>query len=457
MGLTGMEETHKRRCGNCGAEIQARHLGSVKIGDSDVAIGYCERCNAFGVPIGEDEKTYRERMADAKLRVPKGWSMRQCEDGSLELRRGVPCCWLLVFPVGFAVFVASILVAGHFMNIGDMDLRWSVFIAVFAAAVAGFFGLVALGRLTARRYRLGMEALVAESLWLGFIPVCRRMFARTAITSGIIQECGKDYVAVWSNGYDLRVFWRGRSKNEAEFIEANLLVTCESALDEEPLLCGKCGMPFRSKDIDMQSNSLLCPRCSTATEPGSADWVRLVRFRMRYRPHGVVDIPVGFELREGRWWNGALNAALSRYVVVICIAAALLGPFEKLSEPWVCIPISILLLVFAAAPVYLVASAIVGRFGVHRVTAQNGHLAYFHGIGRFGRHVDLPKASVDGFGVMYRGSFFDSNAAFPKAIGIGVKDEKEMKHIFRDCSPVFYHWVEGWLYNVLKTSTEATK
>jgi ribosome-binding protein aMBF1 (putative translation factor) len=82
MGLTDMEEANKRRCWMCGAEIQARHLGSVKIGDSDVAIGYCERCNAFGVPIGEDEKTYRERMADAKRRVPKGWSMRQCEDGS---------------------------------------------------------------------------------------------------------------------------------------------------------------------------------------------------------------------------------------------------------------------------------------------------------------------------------------------------------------------------------------
>ena len=38
-----MEETYKRRCGNCGAEMQARHLGSVKVGDSDVAIGYCER------------------------------------------------------------------------------------------------------------------------------------------------------------------------------------------------------------------------------------------------------------------------------------------------------------------------------------------------------------------------------------------------------------------------------
>ncbi len=216
-------------------------------------------------------------------------------------------------------------------------------------------------------------------------------------------------------------------------------------------------MPFRAKDIDMQSNSLLCPRCSTTTEPGSADWARLARFRMRYRPHGVVDIPVGFELREGRWWNGALNAALSRYVIVICIATALLGPFEKLSEPWVCIPISILLLVFAAAPVYLVASAIVGRFGVHRITAKDGRLAYFHGIGRFGRHVDLPMASVDGFGVMYRGSFFDSSAVIPKAIGIGVKDEKKRTRIFRDCSPVFYHWVEGWLYNVLKTSTETTK
>ena len=452
-----MEETHKRRCGNCGTEIQARHLGSVKVGDSDVAIDYCERCNAFGVPIGEDEKTYRERMAEAKLRVPKGWSMRQCEDGSLELRRGVPFRWLWVFPVGFAVFVAGALVAGYFMNTGGTNLRWPVFIAVFAAAVAMFFGLVALIRLTARRYRLGMEALVAESLWLGFIPVRRRRFARTEITSGSIQECGKYYVAVWSNGYDLRVLWRGRNKNEAEFIEANLLVTCESALDAEPLLCEKCGMSFQPKDIDMPSNSLVCPRCSATTEPGRADVVRLVRFRMRYRPKGVVDVPGGFELREGRWWNGTLNAALSRYVVVICIAAALLGPFEKLSEPWVCIPISILLLVFAAAPVYLVASAIVGRFGVHRVTAQNGYLAYFHGIGRFGRHVELPMDAVDGFGVMYRGSLIDSSAVIPKAIGIGVKDKKKRTRIFRDCSPIFYHWLEGWLYNVLKTSTETTK
>ena len=136
--MTGMEETHKRWCGNCGAEIKARHLGSVKIGDSDVAIGYCERCNAFGVPIGEDEKTYRERMADAKRRVPKGWSTRQCEDGTLELKRGVPCRWLWLLPICLAVFVASALVAGYFMNIGELDL---IFIAVFAAAVAMFFGL----------------------------------------------------------------------------------------------------------------------------------------------------------------------------------------------------------------------------------------------------------------------------------------------------------------------------
>ena len=203
----------------------------------------------------------------------------------------------------------------------------------------------------------------------------------------------------------------------------------------------------------MPSNSLVCPRCSATTEPGRADGVRLVRFRMRYRPQGVIDVPGGFEFREGRWWNGALSAALSRYGVVACIAAALLGPFEKLPEPWFYIPISILLLVFAAAPVYLVASAIVGRFGVHRITAKDGRLAYFHGIGRFGRHVDLPMDSVDGFGVMCRSSFFDSSAVIPKAIGIGVKDEKKRTRIFRDCSPVFYHWVEGWLYNVLKTET----
>ncbi len=38
-----MEEAHKRRCWMCGAEIQARHLGSVKVEDSDVAIGCCDR------------------------------------------------------------------------------------------------------------------------------------------------------------------------------------------------------------------------------------------------------------------------------------------------------------------------------------------------------------------------------------------------------------------------------
>ena len=43
----------------CGAEIQARHLGSVKVGETDVAIDYCERCNTITVPIGDGEKPYR--------------------------------------------------------------------------------------------------------------------------------------------------------------------------------------------------------------------------------------------------------------------------------------------------------------------------------------------------------------------------------------------------------------
>ena len=49
----------KNRCGNCGAEIRAQHLGNCKVGDMDVPVGYCERCNEFAVPIGEDEKPYR--------------------------------------------------------------------------------------------------------------------------------------------------------------------------------------------------------------------------------------------------------------------------------------------------------------------------------------------------------------------------------------------------------------
>ena len=100
---------------------------------------------------------------------------------------------------------------------------------------------------------------------------------------------------------------------------------------------------------------------------------------------------------------------------------------------------------------YLVASAIVGRFGVYRVTAKGGHLAYFHGIGRFGRRVELPLESIDAVGVMYRGSLLDSKATIPNSIGFVVKGEKRGRRIFRDCSPIFYHWAEGWLRNALKT------
>ena len=438
------------RCEICGAEIRERHLGSVNVGDTNVAIDYCERCNTFTVPIGDGEKPYRKRMADAKLLIPKGWSRRQREDGSLELKRGVPCRWLWAFPIGLVAFVASVLAACCFMSIGDMALQPQVLFVVFVGAVSILVSGFALYRLTARRYRLCRDALVVDSLWLGFLPMCCRRFLRTAIMIGIVEERGKEYVAVWSNGYDNCIFWRGRSKEEAEFIEANLIVPCESAAEAEPRLCEKCGMPFRTNDIDMTNNSLVCPRCGAKTEPGNAVWARLVRYRMRYRPQCVVDIPGGFELREERWANATLSAALSRYVAVAVVVAPLAGLFEKRSAPWCYVNIVILLLL-AAVPVYLVASAIVGRFGIHRIVSQGGRIAYFHGIGGFGRRVELPLESIEAVGVMYRGSLFDSNAAIPKAIGIVVKGEKRGRRIFRDCSPIFYHWAEGWLRNALKT------
>ena len=34
-----------------------------------------------------------------------------------------------------------------------------------------------------------------------------------------------------------------------------------------------------------------------------------------------------------------------------------------------------------------------------------------------------------------------------------VKGEKGARRIFRDCSPIFYHWAEGWLRNALKYDT----
>ena len=454
-----MEETCKKRCGVCGAEIQAKHRGKYQYGDGDVPIGYCERCNAFAVLIGDNEKPYNERMAEAKLRTPKGWSRRQCEDGSLELKRRVPRRWLWAFPVGSVLLVFCVCAAARAVDLFFANSQmWTAFIATLGF-VGGFLAWIcALCRLTARRYRLGRDALVVESLWLGFMPMCRRRFARTAITSGGIHEQDKDYVAFWANGYDRREFWRGRSKEEGDFIDANLLALgVTGAVNADSLLCGKCGAEFRPDDIDMPRNSLVCPRCGAATEPGNADWARLVRFRMRYRPQGVIDIPFGFELREGRWWSGVLRAALSRYVFIAFIAVPLARLFEKLPAPWVYVPISILLPIVAAAPVYFIGAAIVGRFGVHRITAQGGKVAYFHGIGRLGRWYELPIDSIGDVGVTYRSSFIYQNASIPNAFAIGIKGERKIRRTFRDCPPIFYHWVEGWLRETLKDSMGESK
>ena len=457
-----MEETLKNRCGNCGAEIRAKHLGNCKIGDVDVPVGYCERCNEFAVSIGEDEKPYHERMAEAKSRVPKGWSMRQCEDGSLELKRCVPYRWLWAFLVGLAGLAFFAWALENFAYLSENELRWTMFLAVVGGAVSIIIGGFALYRLTARRYRLGKDALVAESLWFGFLPMCRRKFVRTAITSGGIEERGKDFFAVWSNGYDKHAFWRGRSKDEAEFIEANLLLLADSKWLAEPLMCGKCGAEFRPEDIDVRNDSIagksiVCKTCGTATDCGDVEYARMVRFRMKFRPQGIVDIPDGFELREGRWWDGALSAAISRYAVIALVVSPVAKLLEKLPAPWAYIPISILLLLFAAAPVYFIVSAIVGRFGVHRITAQGGRLMYFHGIGKFGRRLELPLNSISDIGIKYRGSIIDNNAVIPSAFLIRIKDERKMKRIFRDCPPIFYHWIEGWFRETLKVSAEVAK
>lgn len=443
-----MEELCKSRCGMCGAEMAARHLGSVKIGDADVAVGYCEWCNEFAVPIGEDEKPYRERMAEAKSRVPKGWSRRQCEDGSLELRHGAPWRWLWAFPVGFVVLVAMTWI--------DFAISWDpqgtslVCTIIFCATLLTW--LVALYRLNAQRYRLGRDALVVESLWLGFLPMCRRKFVRSAITSGGIEERGKDFFAVWSNGYDKHAFWRGRSKDEADFIDANLLALGDALL-AEPLLCEKCGGAFCPDDIDMRSNSLTCLQCGAATDPGKADYARLIRFRMRYRPRGVVDIAGGFEYREGRWWSGALKTALSHVTSTFLFAlVALRFIFELISHEEL-VPF-VLLALFLGAVVYLLTAMLVGRFGVHRIASQDGRIAYFHGISGFGRRVELPTESMGDIGVTYRGSLIDNSAAIPNAIAIAVTGKNKVCRIFRDCPPIFYHWAEGWLHEMRKTAIE---
>lgn len=147
---------------------------------------------------------------------------------------------------------------------------------------------------------------------------------------------------------------------------------------------GKCGAAFRPDDIDMQSNSLVCPQCGAVTEPGNAGWARLVRFRMRYRPRGVVEIPGGFEYREGRWGSVALRTALSHVTRLFLFALVALRFIFKLISHEELLPF-VLLALSLGSMIYLLTATLVGRFGVHRITSQGGRIAYFHGIGGFGR------------------------------------------------------------------------
>ncbi len=110
-----MEETHKRRCGTCGAEIQSRHLGSVKIGGSDVAIGYCERCKKYSAV---SDRCILRRLAGC-------WPMfGKCVSLSRLMRNG----WLanLFFDSSMPYIWRSN------RKIGEKRF-WEVFLAVFSS------------------------------------------------------------------------------------------------------------------------------------------------------------------------------------------------------------------------------------------------------------------------------------------------------------------------------------
>ena len=436
----------KNRCGNCGAELRARHLGMTRIGDSDIPIGYCESCNTFIVPVGADEKSYRERLAEAKAKVPKGWSVRLDADGLPVLRRGLPLRWLWTFPACAVVLYGFAWVLAHFTYLSETNQFWPIFAAILAAAVAALVCVVALCRLTARRYRLGRDALVVESLWLGFIPLLRRTFERTVITRGVLEERGRDVVAVWINGYARDDIWRGRSRAEADFVAANLFAPVDSGRCDEPLLCGNCGAAFGPADIDMPGHALVCPVCGATTTPGEAERARCLRIHLRDRPRGITDLRDGFDYREGSWRSTALGAALARFAAVATVAWPLAELVDRRS--FACASACALILRLLPPVWFAVESllaALLGRFGVHHLACADGRLVYFHGIGRFGRRIVLPLASIEGCTVMFRVACFSTDAQVPHAIGLVVKGERKARRIFRDCRPRFYHWAEGWL------------
>lgn len=383
-----------------------------------------------------------EFMMGVGENIPRHWSVRHLEGGATDLHESVHWKWLWAFPVGFMVLVAIMMFFGGFVDFKSRESELVLALATLGFIAVVVFWFYALFSLTAMRYRLSKDELSVVSLWLGFFPTRRRRFMRTSITQGEIDDLGKTFDIRWCNGYETKPVRTVRNRDVAKLFRLTLFSEVNSALEKEPLLCRKCGSEFLQGDLDSRTDQLECPRCGTKCSAEEAAKGRLLRFRMHYKPKEIVDVPGGFECHCRKWQTRFFVETFFHAKAAICfgLVCTTVLSFFGVAQMHADVVRTLLLCLIVCAIAYVAVRVILGQFVVYRLKASNGRLYYYQGIGNWGRTWELPLDTFGEFMILGKCLPAHHHSVVPDTVTInGLR-------MFRNCPPIVYHWIEGWIY-----------
>ena len=452
------EEDGEERCSYCGAVLSGKDVGD--------EVCYCPNCGDFVAPLEKDEKPWLEKRADIIAHPPRGISLRKDPSGSIAVRDSIPRRWIaaaIVMPFVLAAGAFAVNNAFNSMDYGGKSIAEGFF-GILVGSVAFLLWSIALCRLNARRLSLNKEAVIVDTLWLGFLRVRRRRFMlRENATASVTNICDKkERVKATSVGFALggysqllqQIIWseRGRHCDErATFIHAVLDAHLGRAEDGTPYLCAKCGAAIPSECIDAKSERLTCPRCKTEWPGQYAHYYRAHAYQSqrKFRPQGVEETQNGFIYRPFAWWNGEATEALLHMSILWAFCGLLLRLSEKLPG----IPngtVACATAALAAASVlYFIVRMLWGRFAVHRITLENGESTYTCGIGKFQKKIEFAYCRETCISIQTR-LLNNPPAEFPRAILIlnDASAEKQPRPcaIFRWLPGDFYPWALGHIF-----------
>ena len=434
------------RCMRCGATLEGNHVGK--------EVCYCPSCKDFVMRLADGERPIFEAREQLLANPPRGVSLRKTEEGEITIVLGVPWRRLLAVPIMAVAFVAVLSVTAR---IGVPGFG-APLVATLAFSASVVVTLWILSSLVARRIMLKRDSLVITSLWLGFIPIRRRTFARTGQTvMETFVRRGRDGCSIrtdvlWCNGTDCKLVWGGRKKLTGEYIESAL--GWEVGLEEfgTPYPCAVCGAEIPDRNFDMKKNRLACPNCGAVFTVPYASNYRSSVFHAKFAPEGVEEIRDGFVYRERRWWSGEAKRALA-VVGILCATANVfekpLGRvFDSAGQPWSAV---LAISAVAAALLYLAWHILHGRFCIHRIVLNNGTATYFHGIGTHGKTETFRYHRHSVFCIRTHGGHDGTpSGKVPDAILTVAKESETLAErqyvLFEHLIPGFYGWALSRLY-----------